>query len=537
MNQMMSKWKEGYSNLNNKVKIGIRVILGALFVIALFYMTYRKLLCADLDADFSSLTIESNDFVSGNFFLKGWNQTGISFLLTDFLFFAIGAQLFGFCKSAYVFGMTLMIGCAFLSGALLIKYRSKLNIALYIALAAFPSITVVGLQRAHTGGFIWTFIALAIFAYAIEKAKMSKVGSAAVIILFAMCGVSDMATVLFGAAAVLFVVIYKEFFDQRIDRKFYGKIAGITITGIIIGFMMDKAYYAIGGCNKNGFMGGKAFEFGGNIVDKVFTYINCVLTLNNSELYSGPVIFSVKGIFSSLYAFIAILGVILVIKNVIEFIQSKDEDFVSTVLSVGYLLIGIAFIFTNIGIDIFTSRYFAVQQIIFAILICRRLSNRELYERRFYTSRIAYKYIVGLMIAGYTLIGLYSVIRYTGEEFITPAESLGAYLAEQGLESGYGNYWDCAPATVSSEGKTKVRAITIDDGNTANPFWWFCKDEWYKEYANFVVIDDVDQQEMGITEEKVTAKFGMPERVLYHNSYIIYVYEYDLSSKVEFGNK
>lgn len=519
-----------------RVMVAAGIIASVVFVLLFSYMTYRKLQQADLDADFSSLVIESNDFVNGNFFLNGWNQTGISFFLTDFLFFSLGSAIFGLSKTAYLVGMTVMIVCAFVSGFLLIDRKNKKSVLLYIALAAFPTPFVVGLQRAHTGGYIWTFIALGIILYSLNKEKLGKLSMAAIIILFAMCSMSDMATVIFGAGALIIVALYKLIFDQRIkDKLFYIKLLITSIAGIILGFVMDKLYYMIGSCNKNAFMGEKAFEAGSAWIDKTLTYLNCVFTLGNSDIMSAPAIFSKAGIFGCFYAVFVIVSLIVIIKNVVNFVRSRDNDFISSVMSVGYVLVGIAYIFTDIGIDIYSSRYFAMQPVIFAVILCREYITGNYSDKMFYTSKIKYKYIVNAVIVLLIVSGLYRFTYETGDEFITPQESLGVYLKSQGLENGYANYWECAAATVASDGKSRLRAITIDDNNTADMYCWFCKDDWYREYANYVVFDEVDQQEMGVTKERVESTFGSPERVLRYESYTIYVYDYDLSTRIAFN--
>ncbi len=525
------------NNIKKKriIMIGYIVIAIAFFMLFSF-MTYRKLQQADLDADFSSLIIESNDFVNGNFFLNGWNQTGISFFLTDFLFFSLGSAIFGLSKTSYLVGITVMIVAAFAAGMLLIDKKNKASVLLYIALAAFPTSLVVGLQRAHTGGYIWTFIALAVIWYSLNKEKLSKLSMAVIAIMFAMCSMSDMATVIFGAGALIIVVAYKLIFDQRItDKKLYIKLLITTIAGIIIGFVMDKLYYMIGSCNKNGFMGGKGFEAGSEWINKTLTYFNCVFTLGNSDIMSAPAIFSKAGILGCFYAIFVIAAFVVIIKNVINFIKSKDNDFIASIMSVGYVLVGIAYIFTDIGIDIYSSRYFAVQPIIFAVILCREYINGNYADKLFYTSRIKYKYIVNVAIVLLILCGMYRFTYETGEEFITPQEKLGMYLESQGLENGYANYWECAAATVASNGKSSLRAIMIDDNYTADMYCWFCKDEWYSEYANYVVFDEVDQQEMGVTKEKVEKTFGSPQKILKYESYTIYVYDYDLSSRIAFN--
>lgn len=497
------------------------------------YMIYRRVWMTDMDADYSSLVNEAHDFVHGNFFLSGWNQTGVSFLLTDFLYFAAGTAVFGLSKSAYVFAMTLMIVSLFAAGLLLVNAKSRLNTALYFALAAFPSVFVVSQQRAHIGGYIWTFIALAILMRSLKKGRISWGGAAGVVLLFAMCAMSDMAAVLFGAGTVLIVTVYKLLFDVRIRRKLYLKIAAVSAGGVALGMLADKLYYRIGGCNKNSFLDEKAFEVSGNLVDKFVTYIESALFLGNSEITAGLRIFSLKGLLGCLYAVFVLVGIVLVVKNVILILRNKDHDFVCTVLSLGYLLVAAAFIFTNIGIDLFSSRYFSAQPVLFAILICREVTVGGLLDKFFYTSRIRWKYVLCALTVVLAAAGVMLYRKEVQGEYVIPQENLARYLESQGLRNGYCNYWDGPAAAVTTGGAVTLRAVVLDGDGRADPFWWFSKDEWYTQYADYVVIDEAEAQEYGVTEENTVKTFGVPKKTYTYETYVIYQYDYDLSSKLQ----
>lgn len=529
---MNAKLKELTQDKRKLLRYIILLAAGAAVFGFYVYMIYSKVKMTDLDADYSSLVNEANDFVGGNFFLSGWNQTGVSFLLTDFLFFVAGAAFFGLSKSAYVFAMTLMIVCLFVSGLFLVRVKEKRNLFLYFALAAFPSVFVVCQQRAHIGGYVWTFIALAILMYSIKKERLSGGAAAAAVVLFAMCAMSDMAAVLFGAGAVLMVAVYKLLFDERINRNLYCKISAAAFGGIVLGMVMDKLYYAIGSCNKNSFMGEKAFEVSGNLLHKIVVYIESVLYLGNSEITGGLRIFSLKGLLGCFYLVLVLAGFVLVVKNVVLFIRSRDRDFVCTVISVGYVLIAAAFIFTNIGIDVFSSRYFSAQPVLFAVLICREISVHELPDRFFYTSRVRWKSVMAVLSVLCVAAGLLLYRKEVGKEYVTPQENLALYLEEQGLKNGYSNYWEGPAAAVTTRGTVTLRSVILDSAGSAEPYWWFCKDEWYTEYADYVVIDEVEEQEFGITAENVEKIFGKPQKILAYDTYLIYQYNYDLSKKL-----
>ena len=63
-------------------------LLYAVFVIWLFRFS-------GIDSDQANHLLQADDILSGNFFLKDWNLTGVTFFTTDLLYFEIARLIFG----------------------------------------------------------------------------------------------------------------------------------------------------------------------------------------------------------------------------------------------------------------------------------------------------------------------------------------------------------------------------------------------------------------------------------------------------------
>lgn len=513
------------------VKYMLLTAAAALF--AFFYLRcmYHLVLQTNMDSDYNYLLTEADEVLHGNFFLRGWTQTGISFFLTDLLFFMAGAAVFGVTRMGYVAAVVLMIACVFAAGYLLIGKKNFRNTVLYIALTALPTVASINMQRSHTGGFIWCFLTFAVAGWCVYKERVSAVLAGAVVLLTALCSMSDMAALIFGGGALLLVCGYRLLFDRNMNKKLYSVLAGAVLAGAALGLVMDKLYYWIGGADKNSFLGDKIWIDVEELWSKLCLYVKSTFVLGGGDFW-GQKIFSIDTVISLLYAVFIAVGLYLMVKNIVLFLRHKNDDMISVLLSVGLALVSLLFIFTGIGIDVYSSRYFGTFPYMMAVLLCRYLTRTGLYEKKIDTSRIRWKYPV-LALAVLAFTG--SVYRYADSTqewaYTSEQELLGRYLQEQGLKSGYGSFFDSSAVSVPTGGAVTVRQIILNGESYIFPYYWFCKQEWYAQEANFIILPE-DGENFGLTEGTVQKVVGRPSKRLTYGSYVIYVYDRDLSEMI-----
>lgn len=117
-----------------------------------------------ITSDFSNLVLSSNDIISGNLFLKGWNLTGISFLTTDLLYFIVPSLLFGVSEMSYILAISFMFLAASILSLLLsnnkITDSTLKDMIVFFAVVGFPSALEANIVRAHMGAIVWGFAAL-----------------------------------------------------------------------------------------------------------------------------------------------------------------------------------------------------------------------------------------------------------------------------------------------------------------------------------------------------------------------------------------
>ncbi len=228
------------------------------------------------------------------------------------------------------------------------------------------------------------------------------------------------------------------------------------------------------------------------------------------------------------------MAIVLMIVNIVTYINNKNSDIISVMLSLGYILVVLLFIFTNVGVDIYSSRYFGTQPYIFAVIICRYFSYNDIYDKYMHTSYIKWKYVL-VVLALITLAGNIYVYKESTKEWenTNPAQELGIFLCDNGLKNGYGYYFESSIVTFSTSEDVKLRQVVLTGDDRIYPYYWFCKKDWYSEPANFIVLES-DNDDYGLNQNNALVAIGEPDKVLQYNQWVIYVYDWDISKKIDY---
>ena len=121
------------------LKKNIKIILVFIFFIIYFLYAYFVSRSLPINSDIANHMLQSQDFLSGNFLMKGWIFTGITFLTTDLIFYNI-AELF--CKgincNSFYLSSTLMFFSVVLTYFLVICKNKKNIISIIIFLRTQP---------------------------------------------------------------------------------------------------------------------------------------------------------------------------------------------------------------------------------------------------------------------------------------------------------------------------------------------------------------------------------------------------------------
>lgn len=514
------------SGFNNKKKAGVVIAIIFIFYAVIMAFLFRR--CVPIDSDYSNLVLEGNELVQGNFFLKGWNLTGISFITTDLLFFVIGAIIRGVSPGAYYIAAGLMTAAAVLLGGLLCEpfRQSWRNIILYLLLSAFPGVFALSGLRAHTGAVCWVLISI----FFIDRYLKRRHGRDAVIacVFLTLGCLGDMLTMIIGILPILILVLVRWFrasgFQDILRDKASQTLTLVSIISVVLSVLLDKLYFTIGEANKNSFLGTKVFEGIENWGNKFTIYIKSVFMLEDAAFF-GHQLISVHTAGFFFNSIIVMVGIGLVFYYIVRFVRYEECDYIVVLLSLGYLVISLIFVITNISVNVISSRYLSYSPILFGILIVR-FADRNTSSSRGINREILLGSL--FIIAGISF--LFRVYSYA-ETQNTPVEQyeLVRTLKNNNLKNGYSSFWNASISTVISKGDIKIRAIqNVENTDTSFDYHnWFCKDEWYQEDADFVVAQEGDLY--GVTPDNVRLYFGEPAEIIDCGKWRILVYERNLS--------
>ncbi len=513
-------------------KINYKWLCGLLvFIVAYSAYEFWRFSYIHIDSDYANLVLEARDVLSGDFFRRGWNLTGISFLTTDLPYFIIGVLVYGVTNQAYVMACALM-GTMLVVVSLLVlndcmKKNILLNIAVIVSFAFLPNLYAMYMIRAHAGVYIIALLDMYLLHTIYEKKCFESFFSYKewYIISMALAVVGDPIIIV---AITLPVCIWciVSYLQKKMDGKEARFYLVINALGVILGFILDKLYFSYGGAYKNSYLETRAFIPWEDIPQKFLLYARSVLYMSDAA-FEEQAITSVRTAFYALNTLAVIIFFVLIFYNIVRFIKGKEYDLPTTILGMGFLLLSFCFVMTDIAVNEESARYFCYLPVLVAIVFARNASRIFEAKGRVYTC------ILALVVV--TIIGRIYSISADKPVGLETHQELIEVLQENNLTYGYASYWNASATTVLSNEQIKVRAIVGQD-DKLHMFNWFCKTAWYVQPANFVIVTD-ENDNFGVTPTNIKRELGEPSQTLTCGDYNIYVYDYDISSRLYWASE
>jgi len=528
-----------------KLLICLACVLGA--VLYFFYILWR-VSSIPLNSDTANMTLEACDILRGNVFLSGWNLTGVTFITTDMLYFLIGAAIGGVSVLSSNLAIALMYFVCVLCALLLIRIKGNKLIAflIFAGIALFPGIYTVDNARVHTA--LYAFLFLLMYAIGRAFSDGGKKYLYAIFILTALSVCGDGISLIVMVLPVLAVCLYNITANKQSDIRKNIMISLFTCLGAAAGFIMDKLFFILGTADKQYYFDARGFK----TVEGIFTdfpiYIKAVTYMMNAHFF-GRQLLNIKTPVLCINVLLMLFGYYIVYKNISDFIRRKTDDHISVMLSIGFAAMSVILILTDFMDEMVVGRYIIYMPILFAVLIIRWIWRAGWFDKKFYSGRFSFKIILTLFAA--VLIIATAIPKGAPAGEVTQAR-LARFMAERNLKNGYGQFWDASYVTVATNGETTVRTV-VGAPMGMTRLNWFSKKPWYEEYADFVVIrawevieeDQINNNvfytrpwpyhDYDITKPKALAAFGEPADKLIFENYEIWLYDYDISTKLYKG--
>ena len=511
-------------------------IIGCALIIV--YIMFIIILCSymGLDSDKANHLLQAVDIISGNFFFKDWNLTGVTFITTDLIYYEFAALLFGISyKSIYVAG-GLMISSVMIVSLLLCRneWDDKKNCfkkcLLFLLLTAIPCRCLLNSFRVHTGALFLYLVCFSIFDSVIRN-KTAKNNRKYVVYLILSCmgAIGDLLFVVEGLLPILVICFYRDVIEGKENSYKYRMFSVLSIFSIVFSVIWDKVYFWIGGANKNAYIGDMLFTSSNEWISKIQNFNSELMSLTMAD-FAGNRLSVTFGIVKIIYFAILLLALLYIIRIfLLLFTKRANEiDDISLLLCLCMVMAFTAYVFT----DMSQARYITIIPTASIVLIIRNLN--------WITDKVSKKGVfecVIFLISGVCFMGKINEIRqYTS--FDGNTELIG-FLEQHNLTAGYASFWNASNNTVLSNGNINIRHITRNNSGF-EMHNWFNKNGWYTENANFVLIRNIDNDRgendnYGVSELNVISAFGEPIEKYELTDYIILVYDKDLSLELNNG--
>lgn len=500
------------------------------------WVTFSTMAKVEINSDFANHVLEGADWIGGNFFLKDWVLTGVSFLTTELPFYGLAASLLGIQPFTYVLAAGLILSVFLWLGFFMLRDRpGELTLAdflVYFAVAVVSTVTKAGHFRGHTAAFSYTLILFWLTArYLKADDRTRSFGTLIGIGLTLALGVTgDVLIAVIGALPILILSAWELIQSESPLRpEKLLRLAGVVLAGVLVGVGLDRLYFMIGGSIKNEILARKYILSFNQIGPHLNRFINGLVELANGSSDQTPLTF----VHTLRWGFVVMtLAAVLiaVVETVVSYVRRRHEDFPALFLALAIAVMSGICVFTDMLVTPEFTRYFSFMIVFGAILIVRLMNRRRMYETPLTRLRIPLSRF--LIAAALVLIALHLPPMTPGRS-ATRFDRVAEYLEANGYRHGFAHFWNASSVTVSSRNQVKVRAITVHRNADLVPEYaeeqrWFYQPKWFTEAPHtFILVDSLGY--LDVSKPFLLEIFGEPLRVETFEDYEILIYDRDLT--------
>lgn len=229
-----------------------------------------------------------------------------------------------------------------------------------------------------------------------------------------------------------------------------------------------------------------------------------------------------KTVFWFINSCILLLGIVLVCKSLYSFYKyirfNTVCDIISVILSIGIIGIVLSFLLTQVATDYTCWRY----------AICIFSGVAVLIVRNLYM--VDFKMFASNMICIFMILLIpFSIQPIPESKAVDERDKLAIFLESEGLISGFCDLWQASYIDAASRGA--LHMIPLNYSSKGYYQWGTRFENWHMDNFNFI-IEDTTMPIRQFTYSNIVAEFGEPQYNLVCDKYIIYVYDYDLSTKI-----
>jgi hypothetical protein len=336
--------------------------------------------------------------------------------------------------------------------------------------------------------------------------------------------------------------IYVLFF--RLDKARLQALLWLTLIvilasglGFALGNSLNHAHSVIANKQSSGFANSDRIVSNAQLIVLGLLYLFGALPAPNAQLFS---IAGVQASYSFFFMCLVLLGAVLTTRQLR--VAQKPSAIYFAIFTVTSLLLNLYFLlFTNVSVDINSSRYLVVPVILLLIMGLQYVDS--VWPRSGNSTRWTAGLII--MIIPLYLLSPYNMVapaigsidtrggRLNVAFRTSQAERLADFLVAQKQSYCYAPFWYADAITVLTDSTVQVRQILLQN-QLPVPFHWLASLSWFKPEAHqgptCLILTKIEQA--AISPDKMATYLGQPERVLEFEDLSIVLYPFNLAAKL-----
>ncbi|MGP4263426.1 hypothetical protein [Escherichia coli] len=483
--------------MNNKLTIKAKLFL-SVFVIFSFIYCLSLALKSGITSDAASMYLEAFDMANGNWLLQGWTLSTVPFYFTETLWYAVIIKIIGYHQGAMWWVPVLVYTLVILIASLIIvdKNNKVVGVLALLMCVSMPSPLSSGLTLAmciHVGCILATLLCLYLTN---TKTRFYLV---AVFFISSLAMYSDPMFLYTFVAPYLAAIVIAAYYSKRLKNI---SLTLVIILSVVAAKTISYVTVSYEILVTPGTIPPKFVDYN-SIFHNLDLFLQGVINYFDAFIFGKEI-----GVESSFYAarFVIMLAWFTLLVASIKRLFGKS--LLDNYLIIATALLPIAYIASNMAVDLATTRYLVFSFITGSILIGRFIN----------IASVKTTYIC-------TAFAVVFICNFSAVTFGKPNDlsmQIADYIQSNDLGDGYGTFWVASSVTV--RGGNDVRPVTYD-GEKGEAFHWLSKNSWYGFRSRYVVLsnsNDIAKVERQFGGGYQVVNIGNAHLVIYQDNRVIF---------------
>ena len=450
----------------------------AFLIIFLFFASLGKLVPAHSDSSY--LILYADEMLKGNWFLRGWDLTTVSFY-TELPFYLVAVKWMGVKPDlirlvpAFIYTLNVALVCA-----LVWKYRIGKGYWIYLPVVAFLILPSNGIWPMALNGAIHMVtltIGLCMLLVLNDRFILEKPSRKVWLFVICLLGVwGDLAFAFLFILPLLAAGIALHRKDSASAKSFGLSVAAPAIIGAACGHALVLAARVAGL--------GAPVGNGVQMFDEKHVLVHKGQILVDSWInFFGPDMWGTPLGFISFAKVVLGFGVIWWILAAVEAWRKSDSGFDLFAVSMPFVTAGAVMVSKHGGGGDETR--FIVPAFFVTAVLLSRYAQRHAGAR---TWRIAPVVTAAAALAVSARFVTDNRTMLAGDAYMSEYKLASKLLLDRGLTRGFGDYWASQVMRVASEGKLEVMPVEFSAINHVIPNSWASDRSWFSDPSGRYIV-------------------------------------------------